>query len=106
MSAAIAPMFPTNPAKRRKPVIDAEFLKVEHGTPPPIRRAGPEGKYHAHFSLLRPGSCVRCEPNEMNAIAIALRKQIQLNKYPALKGCAVRASRCEDGHARVWALHI
>lgn len=103
---AVAALFPTNPMKRRKTAIDAELLAVEHNTAPPLRRAGPEGKYHPHFTLLRPGSCVRCEPSEMNAVAIALRKQIEKGRYPALTGCAVRASRCEDGHARVWALKL
>lgn len=98
--------FPSTPRIKRRTHIDADLLKVEHNVPPPTRRAGPEGKYHAQFAQLRPGSCVRCEPSEMNAVAIALRKQIQAGRYPALKGCSVRGSRCPDGHARVWALQL
>lgn len=104
---AVASIFPTNPNKRRKTGIDPEMLAVEHNVAPPTRRAGPEGKYHAQFSLLRPGSCVRCEAAEMNVLAGALRKAVVQGRYPVLKGCAVRSSmRCEDGHARVWALKV
>ena len=107
MNAAVAPLFPTVAKVKRKAAIDPDMLKVEHNVPLPGYRSAAEGKYHGQFSLMRPGSCVRCEADEINQIANALRKQIELKRYPALAGCSVRsAARCEDGHARVWALKI
>jgi len=104
---AVASLFPTTARVKRRTEIDTEFLKVEHNSLPPGRRAVPDGKYHQQFSLLRPGSCIRCESSEMNAIAISLRKAIRDKRYPALKGCSVRScAKCEDGAARVWALMI
>lgn len=104
---AVAALFPTNPARRRRAEVDTEFLKVEHSTPPPNRRAGPDGKYHQQFSVMKPGSCVRCEAGEMNAIAISLRKLLKEGRYPALAGCSVRSCmKCDDGAARVWALKV
>lgn len=105
---AVASIFPTTPrVTKRRAEIDTDLLKVEHCAPPPTRRAVPDGKYHQQFSIMRPGSCVRCESREMNAIAISLRKAIKEGRYPALKGCSVRScAKCEDGAARVWALMI
>lgn len=103
--AAVSP-FPTV-AKRRKEAIDPEMLKVEHNVPLPGHRSATAGKYHALFALMKAGSCIRCEPEEINQVANALRKQIQLKRYPALIGCVVRtAARCEDGAARVWAIKV
>lgn len=104
---AVASIFPTTPRVKRRTEIDTDLLKVEHDAPPPNRRAVPDGKYHQQFALMRPGSCIRCEASEMNAIAISLRKALKDRRYPALKGCSVRSCmKCEDGAARVWALTI
>ena len=106
MQAAVSP-FPVNPNKqRRKASIDPDLMAVEHNAPPPTQRMSAEGKYHALFSLMKPGSCVRCEPGEINTVAHALKKKIEAGKYPALKGLAVRAAKCEDGHGRVWARKV
>lgn len=103
---AVATMFP-RAVKRPKPAIDVSMLKVEHNVPPPAYRASINGKYDKQFALMQPGSCVRCEAGETNQISAALRKAIAIGRYPALKGCSVRScERCEDGHARVWALKI
>jgi hypothetical protein len=100
-------LFPTVARITRKTELDADLLKVEHNVKPPSRRLAHVGKYHDLFSTMRPGSCVRCESEEVNTIASALRSQIKLGKYPALKDCKVSAfARCEDGHARVWALKV
>ncbi len=105
-AAAVANLFPTV-AKKHKAPIDPDMLKVEHNVPLPGFRSAQEGKYHALFALMKPGSCIRCEADEINQIANALRKQIELKRYPAIIGCVVRsAARCEDGAARVWALKV
>lgn len=108
MIANVAPMFPTvAKPQRRRAGIDADLLKVEHNVPLPGGRSAADGKYHKHFALMKPGSCIRCEAGEINQVANALRKQIQMKRYPALTGCVVRsAARCEDGAARVWAIKL
>lgn len=104
-AALKAPFFPTVvPKPRRLEGIDPEHLKVEHNVPLPGQRGSPDGKFHPVFRQLKAGSCVRCEAAEMNAIANALRKGIKTGKYPAIKDCIVRSSRCTDGHGRVWAI--
>ena len=104
---ATALMFPTVAKVKRKAPLDADMLKVEHNVPLPGGRSAADGKYHKQFSLMQPGSCIRCEASETNQIANALRKSIERNRYPNLKGCVVRsAARCEDGAARVWAIKL
>lgn len=78
--------------------IDASMLSVEHGTPIPEGRRV-YGKYDNLFESMKFGSCVACEPKEMNSVANALRKYLQRQKR---QGKVVSVSRCEDGKARVW----
>lgn len=83
--------------------VDTEFLKVEHNVPLPAKRVI-KGKYDQVFSQLRPNSAIRCEANEFDKIAQALRKALTSKQFPKLEGCVVKAARrCEDGFARVWA---
>jgi hypothetical protein len=84
--------------------IDPDLIAVEHNIPPPAGMA-PRGqsKYHKKFVALRPGSALRCEPNEVAALASELRGAIKSEKYPAMTGCTVVQRRnCKDGHGRVW----
>jgi hypothetical protein len=98
--------FPV-PARTSKPriEIDTSLLKVEHDAPMPRFKSTTTDKYGPVFSQLKPGSCVRCETPETLLLAQALRKALDLNKYPALKGCKVLSrTKCPDGHGRVWAM--
>lgn len=78
--------------------IDASMLSVEHGTPIPEGRRM-VGKYDDLFASMKSGSCVACEPAEMNSVANALRKFLERTKRT---GKVVSVKHCEDGKARVW----
>lgn len=84
--------------------IDPDMLKVEHNVPPPDGRARKgASKYDDKFKAMKPGSCIRCEPKEVSALAMEMRKAIKSGKYPAMKDCTVvQRRRCDDGHGRVW----
>lgn len=100
MTAAAKNVSPFTGLVRKKTMahIDTSMLTVEHNTPLPEGRRV-LGKYDALFDSMKFGSCVACEPKEMNCVANALRKFLERNKRA---GKVVSVSRCEDGKARVW----
>lgn len=107
MGAAIqtARKFPFPVAKRPAVEVDPSLLSVEHNVSPPAWKSKIESKYDAIFKQLKPGSCVKCEPNEVAKISGALRKYIKTKGSKAIEGCKVLSrERCEDGHGRVWAI--
>jgi hypothetical protein len=92
--------FPTVAKRNARPAqaIDPDLLSVEHSTPRPTARRV-SGKYDAVFAKLRYGSCVACEPSEMNTVANSLRKWMAREGKP---GKVVSVTRDKDGRARVW----
>ena len=101
MTAQRKPVSPFPPVAKKQAVmtyIDPDLLTVEHNTPLPAARRV-VGKYDAVFSKLRFGSCVACEPDEMNKVANALRKWLEREEKP---GKVVSVKRDKDGRARVW----
>lgn len=100
-------VFAMKPAKavHNRVAIDPEMLVVEHNVTPPKTRSVIGGKYDPVFEKLKPGSAVRCEPDECGPIVASLTKRLSQGRYPTLKGCVVRScKRCDDGHARVFVL--
>lgn len=89
--------------KRPRPTvadIDPDKLEICDDAPLPSR-ARPGRKYGPVFSKLKPGQCIKCEPNQAPTLATALKKWITDKKLP----CIVRAtSRYSDGKGRVWML--
>lgn len=99
--------FPTaaKSARRRTMTeIDPDLLVVEHDTPMPTYRSKKTDKYHQVFSKLKPGSCVRCQAAEKDRVSNALRKAVEMGKYPEITDCRVVSRTYPDGGARVWAM--
>ena len=97
--SAVSP-FP-GVVKKRSSAIDSSMLHVEHNTKPPVTARVVHSKYAELFAQIKAGSCVVCEPSEALSVSNALRKYLKTKEKPL----AVRmVSRCDDGHARVWAL--
>ena len=89
--------------KRPRPTVaDIDPDKLEICNDAPLDgRARPEWKYGPVFSRLKPGQCIKCEPNQAPTLATALKKWVVDKKLP----CVVRAtSRYTDGKGRVWLL--
>ena len=86
--------------KNQTNAIDPDLIKVEHNKPVETKRIS-VGKYDKLFSQLKYGSCLVCEPQEVERIASALRKWLNSNEKP---GKAHRNTKCKDGQARVWLL--
>lgn len=106
MTAAASVFHLGDQAKSRKvgvkTEIDPELLIVEHNFQMPALRVRPPCKYDEVFRKLKPGSAIRCEPDESGPISHSLKKNIRLGDYPALAGCIVKAlRRLPDGHGRV-----
>lgn len=89
--------------KKPRPVsadIDPDKLEICNDAPMPSR-ARPGWKYGPVFDKLKPGQCIKCEPNQAPTLATALKKWVTDKKLP----CIVRAtSRYSDGKGRVWLL--
>ena len=100
MTAAAKTVSPFAQLVRKKTTthIDASMLQLEHNTPIPEGRRV-YGKYDDLFGAMKFGSCVACEPAEMNCVANALRKFLERMKRD---GKVISVSRCDDGKARVW----
>lgn len=97
---------PTKQTKRIAQEIDPDHLIVEHNVPVPKRMTAGSNKYAKVFAALRPGSCIKCMPDEVPVIATALRKSIESNQFAVLADCTVASRRnCADGTGmvgRVW----
>lgn len=101
MSAVLKPSpFPQVARKKQTKAeyIDPSLLTVEHNTPMPEGRRV-IGKYDAKFASLKYGSCIACEPREVNCVANALRKWLEREKAP---GKVESAREMRDGKGRVW----
>lgn len=66
--------------------------------PMPAHRASPGCKYDATFGALKPGQAIKCQPDDVNRIANALRKYVEADAT-----LVVRSIRdYGDGQGRVW----
>lgn len=96
-----APKMPQKPtAETRR--IDPSKLQIASDPLPSVRLV--TNKYLTIFSKLKVGQNIQCEPDEVQPIAQALRKYIDLNKITA-KGKPARVitqSNSPDGIGRVW----
>lgn len=97
---------PAKTSRRISHEIDPDHLIVEHNVPVPKRTIAGVSKYAKVFAALRPGSCIKCMPDEVPVIANALRNSIESNQFAVLAGCTVASRRnCADGTGmvgRVW----
>ena len=100
-------VFAMKPAKvvHNRVAIDPDLLIVENNFPVPAGRRHVTGKYDAVFSKLKPGGCIKCEPDEAPVIATALVNSIKRDRLKALTGCKVKFFRNRgDGHGGVFVL--
>lgn len=87
-------------AQRKTSDIDPDKLVICND-PMSATRARTGNKYGDVFGKLKPGQCIRCEPNQAPVLSTALKKWIEDKKLP----CITRyTSRYEDGKGRVWLL--
>jgi len=88
--------------KRPRNYTDIDPSKLAIGDDPlPESRARPGFKYGSVFERMKPGQCIKCEPNQAPVLATALKKWVVDGKLPYI----VRAtSRYTDGAGRVWML--
>ena len=88
---------------RRSP-IHIEDLEVADDPPPQKRSLGP-GRYDELFASMKPGQCIKCEPEHTGAIGNALRHWIKRKRK---KNLAVKAAShypgCKENLGRVWLL--
>lgn len=88
-------------AVRRSP-IHIDDLEVTNDPIPKKRSLGP-GRYDELFSSLKPGQCIKCEPEHTGAVSNALRNWISKRRK---KGLAVTAVShypgCKEKLGRVW----
>jgi hypothetical protein len=98
---------PFNTAKPRaksvqRSTIHVEDLEVADDPPPQKRSMGP-GRYDELFESMKPGQCIKCEPEHTGAISNALRNWIKRKRK---KNLAVQAAShypaCKDKLGRVW----
>ena len=100
-------VFAMKPVKvvHNRVAIDPEMLIVENSFPLPAGRSKSAGKYDAVFSKLKPGGCIKCEPDEAPVVATALINAIKRDKFKAVSGCRVKFFRDRgDGHGGVFAV--
>lgn len=95
------------PMKKKTPTttgnrIDATELEIASDPLPTVRLV--TNKYWPTFVKLKVGQNIRCKPADVQAIAQALRKYIDVHKVTA-KGKPTRVltqSNAPDGIGRVW----
>ena len=100
------PFKPTKPHTKgvRRSAIHVEALEVADDPPPQKRSLGP-GRYDELFASMKPGQCIKCEPEHTGAIGNALRHWI---KHKRKKNLAVKTAShypaCKENLGRVWLL--
>lgn len=92
---------------RAKPVkmikVDVANLQVTDDKPV-LTRVKQGNKYQALFDSMKPGQCIKCQPEEVMTVSQALRKWIL--EYKDITKLRVKAVKQypEDGLGRVWLL--
>lgn len=78
--------------------IDIDSLEISRD--PIIKRSAPVSMYHAKFSSMTPGECIKCKPEQVGPIANAMRVWIRKNS----PGVSIRSTvrHPKDGMGRVW----
>lgn len=86
----------------QRSAIHVEDLEVADDPLPKKRSLGP-GRYDDLFASMKPGQCIKCEPEHTGAIGNALRSWLKRKRK---KNLAVKAARhyppCKDKLGRVW----
>lgn len=72
--------------------------------PRPKLRGYASSKYDSLFSQIKPGQCIVCEPENMNATRNALQKWVEV-RYPGKYAVRGLSNYPLDGKARVWLLN-
>ena len=93
------------PARRPTALVDPSTLAICDDPMPSGRQVTTERKYDALFAALKPGQCIKCEPESVLPISNALRKYIGIYK---LKDHIVRTALNYErtGTGRVWLLYV
>ena len=90
----------------RRSTIHIEDLEVADDPLPKKRSLGP-GRYDTLFATIKPGQCIKCEPQHTGAIGNALRHWIKRTRK---KNLAVKTAShypgCRENLGRVWLLSV
>lgn len=90
------------PGGRNRPRIDISTLKVKKNVPLPVGR-NIVGKYNSYFDKLVAKDAIECKPDEVSAVANALRKYLrESGKDKTLT--IISQKNCDDDLSigRVW----
>lgn len=98
--------FPTAPKRkqhRASRYIDPDHLQIADDEIV-CRRSSPEGKYDLLFSKMKPGQCIKCEPDETQRLSNALRTWIKRRRKAHQFEVRSVARYTTDQRGRVWLL--